>query len=497
VEVTNYHRFFWRAVLAYRRALRLPMRLDIGSRRRRKEAFQREDVKLVRELSRSEGLIESVAEHAFPEFRDARTPDPETLARAIAVVEQEQRAGRLVFDDLGALFWSLLQRFPAVGDAYRTRYPVVIADEHQDASALQDALVRQLGRDRLVVFADPMQLIHEFRGASSERLARHLAECDQVLTLQTPHRWYGNPELARWLLAVRARLEGRAATCQAPSQLRIQRSQAQHSFNGAKFFVKGAVSRAFDSGARTVAVLARDNREVADLRSYLCRQGQYPRQIGTSDFEDARHDIEQLPLLMGPQAVALHAVDRIRGFVPTFPAGQLAQLKGRILMDTIRMDRAGASAARILRALEPIYLTGPSAYFGSIVAALEACNDMGHHLPRAEALQALRVTAEALGEEVTDLDSALEQYSAAVLSAALTAPRMDRGLFVMTAHQAKGKEFDAIILADAMERFWPNNDQVKRLFYVAVTRASSSWAVIAPDQGASPLLSHLVGGLLD
>jgi superfamily I DNA/RNA helicase len=497
VEITNYHRFFWDGVRAYRRALGLPMRLDIGSRSRRKEAFQREGAELVRELDGREGLIESVAEHAVPEFRDDRTSDPETLARAIAVVEREQRAGRLVFDDLGVLFWALLQRFPAVDAAYRSRYRVVIADEHQDASALQDALVRKLGRDRLVVFADPMQLIHEFRGASSERLARHLAECDQALTLRTPHRWHGSPELARWLLAVRARLEGRSALCPAPSQLRIQRSQAQRGFNGAKPFVRHAVSRAFETGARTVAVLARDNREVADLRSYLCRQRQYPRQIGTNDFEDARHDIEQLPLLSGPQAVARHAVDRIRDLVPTFPADQLAQVQRRILTDTIRIDRAGAGTARILRALEPIYLTGPSAYFRSMVAVLEACNDLGHHLPRAEALQALRITAEALGDEVTDLDSALERYSAAVLAASLTAPRMDRGLFVMTTHQAKGKEFDAIILADAMERFWPNSDEAKRLFYVAITRASRSWTVIAPDQGASPLLSHLVGGRLD
>jgi superfamily I DNA/RNA helicase len=202
-------------------------------------------------------------------------------------------------------------------------------------------------------------------------------------------------------------------------------------------------------------------------------------------------------MLRGPQAIARRAVDRIRDFVPTLPAGQLAQLQTRILTDTIRMDRAGAGTARILRALEPIYLNGPSAYFRSMIAALDACIDSGHHVPRAEALQALRATAEALGDEATDLDSALEQYSAAVLSAALTAPGIDRGLFVMTAHQAKGKEFDAIILADAMERFWPNNNQTKRLFYVAVTRASRSWTVIAPDQSASPLLGHLVGGHLD
>lgn len=68
---------------------------------------------------------------------------------------------------------------------------------------------------------------------------------------------------------------------------------------------------------------------------------------------------------------------------------------------------------------------------------------------------------------------------------------MDRGLFVMTAHQAKGKEFDAIVMGDAMERFWPDDDDHRRLFYVAVTRASRSWTIVAPDEGASSLITHL------
>ena len=78
------------------------------------------------------------------------------------VVRAEHRTGRLIFDDLGALFWELVNRFPTVDAAYRTRYPVVIADEHQDASALQDAVVRHLGLQQLVIFADPMQLFMDF-----------------------------------------------------------------------------------------------------------------------------------------------------------------------------------------------------------------------------------------------------------------------------------------------------------------------------------------------
>lgn len=40
IEVTNYHRFFWRAVQSYRRALGLPLAIDIGGTARRRRALE-------------------------------------------------------------------------------------------------------------------------------------------------------------------------------------------------------------------------------------------------------------------------------------------------------------------------------------------------------------------------------------------------------------------------------------------------------------------------
>ena len=87
----------------------------------------------------------------------------------------------------------------------------------------------------------------------------------------------------------------------------------------------------------------------------------------------------------------------------------------------------------------------------------------------------------------------MEQYSDVVIAQPNTTSRTDRGLLLMTAHQAKGKEFDAVVIADAIKRFWPDDEETLRLFYVAVTRASTSWDVITTDGGASPLLANLTG----
>ncbi len=489
VEITNYHRFFWQGVSAYRRALGLPMEIDIGSRARREVALNLGPDRA--RLGGTNGVVESIAEHRFPEFQDARTPAPDLLERLLLAVHREQIAGRLVFDDLGALFWSLLTRYPVVDRAYRDRYPVVIADEHQDASALQDAIARRLGDRRLTVFADDMQLIHEFRGASRTRLQRHAADCGQQLSLSTPHRWHGREPVARWLLAVRERLAGRDAACPKPPECDLRITPAQRGLNGAKPFIRAAVARAFTNGASSVAVLVRDNDRASEFQAYLCRESQYPRQIGTQDFEEARHDIEQLPLFQDRRAFAQHALDRVSALVPTLSAAVVDQVRRRITATGTNPRGAGPEAARLLGAFDSVFADGAGRFFNAVATALDACRASGHHLPRVEAARAIQRTADRLAGSPADLARALAEYSAAVLTLTHGAPRHGHGLFVMTAHQSKGKEFDAVVLADASARFWPDDDESRRLFYVVVTRATRFWTIIAPDLGGSPLLGFV------
>jgi hypothetical protein len=217
----------------------------------------------------------------------------------------------------------------------------------------------------------------------------------------------------------------------------------------------------------------------------------YPRQVGTEDFEDARIDVEQLPLLQDPQRIALHAVKRLTMLLPTVKKAAWAQVQQRLRAHDVNLKRASQDVAGILRRLEPIYTDGPACYFDCIVSVLGDCAQAGHHMPRLEAVRALRVTAQAMRAEPGDMDLTLKRYSSVIAAAAHTAPRIDHGLLVMTVHQAKGKEFDAVILADASGTYWPDNPESRRLFYVAVTRATRSWTIVVPDSGASPLVDFL------
>lgn len=490
VEITNYHRLFYRDVLAYRRALGLPLESGLGSWNARREALRRTRLEGLADLEKRSGVLEALAELRFDRFRDHRSPTPEAVEVLMAAVHAEHAAGRLIFEDLGALFWQLMEESPSVAAAFRERYRAVIADEHQDASGLQDAVARRLGSKRLVVLADPMQLIHGWRGASQSRLDAHLEEAAVIHSLTTPHRWHGDMAAGTWLLALRSRLQDQPAVAPRPAGLRVKTYEGGKGLNPAKAMLKFEIPRLFDGGMQTIAVLSSGNREVAELRNYFSKQHMYPRQVGGDDFEEAQLVIEQLPLLDDPATVARHALQELQALVPGLEGSLVKQVENRLNVDGVNFARASEAAKPFLEALEVIYTQGNVGFFEAVDRMLATCVKDGHNLPRREAAQALRRTAASLSPE-TLLDDALRVFGNHTLAAAHAAPRMGRGLYVMTVHQAKGKEFDAVILCPASRRYFPDDPDRRRLFYVAITRASKAWRLLVPQDDPSPLLDLL------
>ena len=122
-----------------------------------------------------------------------------------------------------------------------------------------------------------------------------------------------------------------------------------------------------------------------------------PRQLGgPKDFEEARHDIEQLPLLTDAHSVALHAHERLLALVPSIPKTVADQLERRLKPEGPKLAGAKPEAAALLSAFDDIYGQGPGAYFHAMDRLLATCGELGYHLPRADATRAIRQTAAAL-----------------------------------------------------------------------------------------------------
>jgi len=101
-----------------------------------------------------------------------------------------------------------------IREALADRYPVVIADEHQDSSADQHAIIMGLQQagSWTRIFGDPMQQI--FGSGSQAAVAANRARWDETKSagtygeLRNPHRWKdGSPELGRWILQARGALK--------------------------------------------------------------------------------------------------------------------------------------------------------------------------------------------------------------------------------------------------------------------------------------------------
>lgn len=110
-----------------------------------------------------------------------------------------------------------LERHPILREALARRYPIIICDEHQDASEAQHRAIMalRLGGARLRIFGDPLQAIFASGAAKSDQaMTTALARWESLKAsasfdeLSYPHRWRdGSPDLGRWILDARTALK--------------------------------------------------------------------------------------------------------------------------------------------------------------------------------------------------------------------------------------------------------------------------------------------------
>lgn len=343
----------------------------------------------------------------------------------------------------------------AVRQIVESSYDRILIDEYQDCSGLQHELAVALsGVVPTLVFGDPMQGIFEFAGADLSWEGTIHAAFPYAGTLETPHRWARtNPELGEWIADARERLA----------------SGLELDFESCASVTYRASVSAFDMGAFFDGM---DGRE-GTFAAIHCRKDRcYALAKATRG---------------GYQAIEEVAANRLRSFADLWDRGNEGDKAGAVrelLRDAFYKQAAGDGADvdpesdALLAAMEPVAARLESAE--GPAAALEILR-IARRIPAWKAYR---------GELLRDAERALESLAAErseTMADAVDKVRQRTGIVgrklpkrtVSTPLLLKGLEFEHVLVPEARHFATERRAQAK-LFYVAISRATSSLTITSP-----------------
>jgi DNA helicase-2/ATP-dependent DNA helicase PcrA len=464
----------------------------------------------------------------------ARFPYFEPLSAQIARVDrlyQERKRERnaMDYDDLLVNWKRLLVEKPEIAAIYQDQFEHILVDEYQDTNTLQAEIVDLVAAKHrnLMVVGDDAQSIFGFRGANFENIFRFQDRYPdaQVFRLETNYR--STPEilmLANASVAHNRRQFPKHLQAVRPSRDLMPALIPARGVDQQAAFVASRVLELRDEGVPLdeMAVLYRSHFHALELQLELVRRGiPYEVRSGVRFFEQAHiKDVTAyLRLLVNPRDEL--AWKRVLKLIPKVGSATASRVWERLATasEPLALVRPDASGRDALAAVLPKGAAAGWREFAELIKDLTAPETLDAPAKQIELvlargygdyLRASYENAEAREEDLRQLAHFAGRFetTAAFLSelALINTERFappggtvgedvvmggdeDERLALSSVHQAKGLEWRAVFLIWAADGRFPSarslreaegEEEERRLFYVALTRAKDELYVCYP-----------------
>jgi DNA helicase II / ATP-dependent DNA helicase PcrA len=456
-----------------------------------------------------------------PEFAE-RVRLMQACVRLFGAYERACRKERLLdFEDLLTLAVRLLEEQPALLSAYRARFPHVLVDEYQDLNLAQERLVELIAeKGEPFIVGDDDQSIYRFRGASRASLERFRAHFPDALTITLGRNYRSSRRIVTAAAALIAN-----NTARLPKELQSSRPGEKVELwlcpdgDTEASAIAAEAERLTATGVAmsSIAVLCRTNAIARPIANALAARRLPHVVIGGRGFHD-RPEVKDLVALLrvlrDPTDVVALARALTRppaGLDPVAALSTLRDRNGAPPLDVLERWSPSAGFAALLGDLaEQAKTLDVRELFFELMEKTRYLLVLGAGGPPLEPSEAARATAnvsrfaEMIAEFCeTSPDRSLEAYmhhlDLVLLSGEDEEPAAVDGFVdaiqVMTIHQAKGLEFDAVFVPGLVEGRLPQTGrsprfelppavleplvrgredvvaEERRLLYVAMTRA--------------------------
>ena len=458
-------------------------------------------------------------------------------------VKRKLATNAMDFDDLLALWLKLLQDHAEVRELYQRRFQFILVDKYQDTNKLQGDLIDLLaGRHHNVtVVGDDAQSIYAWRGANFQNILEFPKRYPsaQVFKIETNYR--STPEILTVANAAIAANRNQFTKTLTPSRKSGMKPALVACMDAGQqsAFIAQRVLELRDEGVsmNQVAVLYRSHFHALELQLELTKR-QIPFSItsGIRFFEQAhiKDATAYLKLVINPRdEIAFKRVAQLHPGIAAKGAEKLWKIFNLEIVEALKRSTVEASSAATPQPFNASTSTKAERKIKNPVAtALETC---APHVGKKAAVawaqlvatiaqleeekspaKMLRIVIDAGYDDYLKENFAnyrtrledLEQLAAFAYPfpstedfltqlALLTnveaeddnAKNDDERIRLSTIHQAKGLEFDAVFVIMLCDGLFPSNrsidtgdgeEEERRLFYVAITRAKNELYLIYP-----------------
>jgi DNA helicase II / ATP-dependent DNA helicase PcrA len=429
----------------------------------------------------------------------------------LAYVEAKQAQGVLDYDDL-LLYWAQMVLEPSLADELGQQFTHILVDEYQDTNRLQAAILLGLKPDGrgLTVVGDDAQSIYAFRGATVRNILDFPSQFAPPARLITLDRNYRSTQpilaAANAVIALASERFTKDLWTDRLAEQRPRLISVRDDTDQANYVVEQVLARR-EEGVRlkAQAVLFRAASHSARLEVELTRRNIPFVKFGGLKFLEAAHVKDVLALLRWAQ----NPRDRVAGF----RAIQLLAGIGPKTAARVLDNLAAAPPGCALLAEQPVP-DGARATWLEFVALLDAIGERAAAWPaafehvcqwylagmeqryedaeirRGDIEQLARIAATYPTRERFLTELTLDPPDATSDQAGI--PLLDEDYLILsTIHSAKGQEWTAVTLLNAVDGCLPSDlatgspreiEEERRLLYVAMTRAKDQLDILVPQR---------------
>ncbi len=433
------------------------------------------------------------------------TPYERTIALVYEMYERKLREANAVdFGDLIMLPWRIATRFEDVGFEWRARWRYLLVDEFQDTNHAQYMLLKALlnSERNLCVVGDDDQSIYGWRGAEVEHILDFPKAFPSARVIRFEQNYRSTRpilELSTALIAQNRDRHGKVLWTERDGGEPIRVYAAQTERDEAEWVARRIRDLRGRYSLAEMAVFYRTNAQSRSFEDVLRRERIPYRVFGGLRFYDRaeiKDIVAYLRFVVNPKDnIALERIINrpTRGI-------------GKVTLERLvaRADSAGVSLWEAL-CVEAADSRGKLGAFADLVVELQraaaeddAVGVVTRLLDQTDYLAWLTadgsVEGETKAENVRELVSAISEYCdrsedgglAGFLEEVALVSALDGGdtdtdmVVLMTAHMAKGLEFDVVFVTGLEEDLMPHINSIesergleeeRRLTYVAMTRA--------------------------